>query len=252
MPWIRRKQRESGDYFYVVLPRQGSKRGERWVYAGKTEQDAGIKLKEIELALAKEEELPRKPQESPRFSVLVAGFLTYAEANLVPDTVGGYKRALERFQAFLKDDPPGERVSPAILEAYKASRRDVSFNTLRIEYMTLRSLYTWAKRLGYCQSAPTDKVGLRAPEHHKPPKFLTRPEVERLLEITRRNPVHHAAVATLAYAGLRAGELCRLTWGDVDLEHHVLRVKGKGGKFRAIPIGARLQTILEALPTRTS
>jgi integrase len=45
------------------------------------------------------------------------------------------------------------------------------------------------------------------------------------LDASRQSP-RRAIVATLALAGLRAGELCKLRWREVDLAHRVLHVPG--------------------------
>src|SRR6516164_8188638 len=66
-------------------------------------------------------------------------------------------------------------------------------------------------------------------------EYLTETEVERLIEAARkrgRNSTRDSAAILLAYRhGLRAAELCKLRWAQVDLRHgrlHVNRAKGRG------------------------
>jgi integrase len=48
----------------------------------------------------------------------------------------------------------------------------------------------------------------------------------------------------LAFAGLRLGETAGLTWASVDLDRWQLRLIGKGGKFRLVPIHPALMDVL--------
>ena len=64
-------------------------------------------------------------------------------------------------------------------------------------------------------------------------EYLTEAEVERLIDAARlrgRNSARDAAAILLAYRhGLRAAELCKLRWSQIDLRHgrlHVNRAKG--------------------------
>jgi type 1 fimbriae regulatory protein FimE len=68
---------------------------------------------------------------------------------------------------------------------------------------------------------------------YRPREYLTETEVNRLIEAARkrgRNGPRDAAAILLAYRhGLRAAELCRLRWAQIDLRHgrlHVNRAKG--------------------------
>jgi len=66
-------------------------------------------------------------------------------------------------------------------------------------------------------------------------------------------------LATLAYTGMRIGELKQLCWEDVDLDRNVIHVNrgGSGGKpkdkeNRFIPIHARkLRPVLQSLPRKS-
>jgi integrase/recombinase XerD len=74
------------------------------------------------------------------------------------------------------------------------------------------------------------------------PVVLSQVEVARLLESAPSK--FHLAILEFLYAtGIRVSELCGLNLFDVD--ESVIRVKGKGGKERIVPIAARTIGVLD-------
>src|SRR5262249_15816423 len=77
----------------------------------------------------------------------------------------------------------------------------------------------------------------------KLPRFLTVEEVSRLLTgvgATKNRHIRLRAMLELMYAaGLRVSELTGVTLDAIDLNVGFVRVYGKGGKERVIPIGER-------------
>jgi integrase/recombinase XerD len=75
------------------------------------------------------------------------------------------------------------------------------------------------------------------------PEALTREEVEALLAAPAQaapETVRDRAMMMLLYAsGLRVSELCGLPQGAVDVRQGVVRVRGKGGKDRLVPVSGR-------------
>lgn len=71
-------------------------------------------------------------------------------------------------------------------------------------------------------------------------KLLPILDAEQVRTIIRAcNTRDKAIVLFMADCGIRAGELCKLNWGDVDFETGLVRVEqGKGQKDRAVAIGA--------------
>jgi site-specific recombinase XerD len=73
------------------------------------------------------------------------------------------------------------------------------------------------------------------------PRILSKTEVAKLLDaIPTSTPLElrDRALFELAYAcGLRAGELIALTLRSVDLDEEQVRVEGKGGRTRLVPVG---------------
>ncbi len=95
----------------------------------------------------------------------------------------------------------------------------------------------------------------------KLPVFLSEDEVHQLLAQPRIETVlglRDRAVLTLLYGtGIRATECASMREGDVDLRENTIRVLGKGGHERVIPLNPEVARVLEryravrgpALPT---
>jgi site-specific recombinase XerD len=73
------------------------------------------------------------------------------------------------------------------------------------------------------------------------PATLSEPEVERLLDrpvAAEPRRLRDRALLELLYGcGLRAAEACGLRMSDVDADEALVRVTGKGGKQRVVPLG---------------
>ena len=90
----------------------------------------------------------------------------------------------------------------------------------------------------------------------RPQPCFTTDQVE--LIVANSAGVEKAALATLAYAGLRIGELEQLQWPDVELDRgdlgmfHIRRGGSSGTtkdkEHRFVPISPRIRPLLEALP----
>lgn len=76
------------------------------------------------------------------------------------------------------------------------------------------------------------------------PEVLSLKEIEALLEISEIGQRDRAILELLYGSGLRVSELCGLKMQDVD--DTFVRVRGKGGKERVVPIGTRAIEALDA------
>ena len=105
---------------------------------------------------------------------------------------------------------------------------------------SIRRFYRYLVRQGAVQKDPSSQIEF--PKLGRPlPDTLTEEEVERLLDapnINKPQGVRDRAMLEVLYAcGLRVSELIGLTLGQVNLNHGVIRVTGKGNKERLIPFG---------------
>jgi integrase/recombinase XerC len=103
-----------------------------------------------------------------------------------------------------------------------------------------RAFYDWASRRGLTESNPALLLSGPAPRSRLP-TVLKESEAELLATAPPVDDVvglRDRAVLELLYgSGLRVAELCGLDVGDVDLEGRRVRVLGKGGKERVVPLG---------------
>ena len=167
-----------------------------------------------------------------------------------PHTLRAYRSDLREVGgwATTRAREPGE-LRYRDLRAYAAvlSERGLARSSVARKLAAIRSLGEHLTRIGVAASnpaelLPTPKRGSRLP------RVIPRDDSARLLErIPARTPleVRDRAMLELAYAsGLRVEELRTLRLDDLDFESETVRVLGKGGKERVVPIGEPAQAAL--------
>lgn len=120
------------------------------------------------------------------------------------------------------------------------SARGQAPSTVARKLAAVRALFRVQMQIGRIEQNPADLV--TAPKRPKTlPRVLRRDEVELLLErIPATTPLEQRdrALLELAYSsGLRAEELVNLEVGAIDFDSEHVRVEGKGGKTRLVPVG---------------
>jgi integrase/recombinase XerC len=174
------------------------------------------------------------------------------ERRLSTETVEAYERDTRQFLHFLTGHlggPPGisdiADLRPADLRGFLAKRRNegAGARTLGRGLAGIRSLLRFLERRGLVNAAGA--VALRAPRQPKSlPKPLAASDAKQVVAMEGQlaeEPwiaARNAAVLTLLYgSGLRISEALGLTGADLATEADtVLRVTGKGGKTRLVPV----------------
>lgn len=167
-------------------------------------------------------------------------FLALLAARRAPRTVDAYRRDLLALGGYL-----GRAIAKASteeLERYTAQLRADGLSTATIARRTAaaRSFYRHLQLLGTRDDNPA--AALRLPRRPRAlPHVLSPAEAERLIEAaagTQPRALRDQALVELLYgAGLRVSEAVGLDKAGVDLDARVVRVLGKGGKERLVPIG---------------
>jgi integrase/recombinase XerC/integrase/recombinase XerD len=128
------------------------------------------------------------------------------------------------------------------------SERGLARATIARKLASLGALYDFLVRTERVPQNPAELVSGPKRES-KIPKVLSADQMAALLDrIPAREPLElrDRAMLELAYScGLRSEEIVTLDLGAVDFESESLRVLGKGGKERLLPVGEPAQSALE-------
>ena len=180
-----------------------------------------------------------------RPSALLSEFLVYlgAELQLSQHTVAAYRRDLSRLLADMAELPGRE----SLLEHLRDLGRTYAPASVVRAMAAIRGFFRYLHAEGHTQSDPTEGLLGRRLERRLPP-VLSLESVEALLEafpgdspLSRRNrTILHTFYAT----GCRASEVVGLTAHSLVVDHRCLRVLGKGGKERLVPVSPRAMELI--------
>jgi integrase/recombinase XerD len=162
-------------------------------------------------------------QTSRAYKLDIARFVAYANVKGAKSPIDVGARTLREYVYHLKD----LGLSPASI------RRNVS---------AVRTYFKFLLAEGHVVRDPSER--LETPKKWRTlPDVLAVDEIEKLLTAPSLNEplaFRDRAMLELAYgAGLRVSEWISLNVRDVMLPDHLVRVFGKGGKERLVPIGRR-------------
>ena len=179
----------------------------------------------------------------------------WLERGLSDKTREAYSRDVQGLNTWLLDQSRGNALtaSESDVQAYLGARlsQGSSHRSISRLLSSLRSFYQYLVREGDVSSDPTQH--LDRPKPSRPlPKSLSESEVDQLLNAPDASlVVEHRDLAMLEvlYAsGLRVSELVGLTLPQLSLNQGVVRVFGKGGKERLVPLGeAAIETVTDYL-----
>jgi integrase/recombinase XerD len=160
------------------------------------------------------------------------------------NTVESYLRDLRRLGEFATArgvrDPA--RLTRALLRDFVFLLKDLGLSaaSVRRGVSAIRTYFGFLVGEGRVKDDPSDR--LESPRRGRTlPATLSVSEVEKLLaapQVDEPLAWRDRALLELAYgAGLRVSELCGLGMTDLLLSDNLVRVFGKGGKERLVPIG---------------
>jgi integrase/recombinase XerD len=186
------------------------------------------------------------------------------ERGLSENTLEAYRRDLRRYIDFLEHRDVrilrhvDERTIRSFVASLSASTHGPEAAPYRATSVArtlsaVRSFHRFLLREGVTERDPAARVA-----QPRLPRSLPRPlpvdDVRRLLEAPEESSptgVRDRAILELLYgSGLRISELTGMDVDDLDLEEGSLRVLGKGGKEREVPLGSFAYEAVGAYLTR--
>jgi integrase/recombinase XerC len=179
-----------------------------------------------------------------------------------PRTVETYIRDLRSFRAYVLEQglPPDARALDIVaLRGFLSSLfRSNQASTMKKKVSAIRSFFKFLLKRQMVDKNPA--AGLRSPKIAKTlPRFLSVDQAFRVMEAPpkedkRAKPLKardQAMLETLYGTGVRVGELAGMNVAHCDFSDAEVRVLGKGGKERIVPLGKEaIQSLLAYLPER--
>ena len=191
---------------------------------------------------------------------LVEIFLNHCavERGLSKNTVAAYRRDLDKFVIFLSE------AKLAIAEATSANIIDfagflrnsgLSESSIARHVVAIRSLYAF---LSKDQGIDNVAIEVNPPKIPKRlPKALTISDIESMIASNGEDIAgvrNKALIETLYATGARVSEIVQLNVGDISRSEGdtvTVKVRGKGGKERLVPMGKFAQHALDQYLTRS-
>jgi site-specific recombinase XerD len=170
-----------------------------------------------------------------------------------PRTRQSYLEAVDQLTAFLEENgmPTDaatihrEHVEAFLVSLREAGRREA---TVGIRYRSLQQFWRWCIEEGEITESPMRNM--RQPRVAlQPVDVLTDDDMRALLATCSSRTfedLRDAAILLVLYdTGVRRAEILGLTVADIDFDHQIAHVTGKGGRDRAAPFGHRTAQALD-------
>ncbi len=180
------------------------------------------------------------------WDLCIGDFLSFigAEKGLSVNTIEAYERDIRRFVEGKNREIQEETIVSHLSEL---KEKGYASSSIYRSLMALRVFFRFLRGEGYVAKDPT--ALLDSPKMWQLiPEVLSSDEVEKLLDAPDKKCEEgardKAILETLYATGIRVSELCDLNVYDVgDTE---VRVRGKGGKERMVPIGEEALLAIDA------
>jgi len=185
------------------------------------------------------------PAEAPRsFRIEQYSEFLSLEHGSSPQTLDAYQREVRRLAVWLAAAGAGSpaAVTPELLRRYVYSLKDAGLAAASIR-RAVSATRTYFKFLAAESVVPADpSLRIESPKRWRTlPSVLSTTDVAKIIDSVRLDEplgFRDRAMLELAYAaGLRVSEWIGIAVQDVLLEDGLVRVFGKGGKERLVPVG---------------
>lgn len=156
-----------------------------------------------------------------------------------PDnTRKAYLSGIEKFGRYLPDGVPNLRhVTLGLLQGFHVYLKESGLRdkSIQCHMSTVKSLFTFAQRIGYIQFNPAAVIKLRKPKDTLAQRLLDRATVIKMID-SEKNPRNRALMRLLYVSGIRSSEAINLKACDL-MKHETggqITVTAKGGKTLAV------------------
>lgn len=260
-------------YFFIRYKLEGKDKeeGVGWASAGMTAEKANMLLGQIRenlrsgkgpvtLAEMREQAENEKLEQQKKAEAEKRDNITYVEffeSEYMPSTSlhkspKSIKSEWQHHRNWIKPvlaNLPLRQVSLKQLEQIVSNMKKADRKPRSIQYIlaTISQVWNYARSLEIVDGdSPTRMIKMGKLDNERT-RFLTETEAQLLLNILSRHSLdlHDMAILSL-FAGLRAGEIFKLKWSDIDLENNLILIRSpKSGKTRHAYITPEIRHVLK-------
>ena len=257
MASIQHKKSKNGKKTYFVVVPFGDKR--KWIKAGNKSEARKLKNHFDSLENSQRVEKLGLVDKQIRIDDFYKAYTDFIRIHTSPATVKRYIVIINTFIVFLKMFHPKTKYLTQIkqkhIESYQKQRLqslELKINadgakpgihknkklplpqTVNYEISILRTSFIWAKDREMIAVIPTKNVKKLRPIEADHNNILTLEDcklfiktAQKLAKDNMRMIVFYKAFTFLLNTGLRSGELCNLTWNDIDLVSGLIKIQPK-------------------------
>lgn len=174
------------------------------------------------------------------------------EKSMTENTLMAYVGDILKLEKFLSDVGKGTfEATCEDLQSFFLSLADVGIHPRSRARMlsSLRSYYSFLMMDGFLSDSPVENIKSPAFGRHLP-DVLALEEIDGVINAidlsVAEGQRNRAIIETMYSCGLRVSELCSLRLSDLYLDEEFIRVLGKGGKQRLVPVSSRAVAELRA------
>lgn len=243
--------------FWYAAFHDGVKR-QRVSLGAKTKVEAENAVKQLDAppVLVQATKVSAAPLTWPAFKQL---YLDYKDQQgKAPRTLVRYRGSMEAFGRFLasKGIVTIADITLVDLEAYtpyRTKKEECDVKTAYNDVLVVKNALKWGSRASRAYFKINPALDWETPEPVKPKRRCYTADEVAKLEVGVRNWLK-PIVITLAWTGMRIGELIHLRWQDLDFTQKVIHIrmredwKPKGRADRMVPMHPKVEAILKAQP----
>ena len=181
---------------------------------------------------------------------------SFSAVQLSSHTRRAYERDLKEFFFFLKKSEQFETwhlLGPAEIASYRdylINEKGFAKTSVTRKLAVLKSFFGWNVAQGHLMRNPADTVRSFPQTQESTTGFLTEEQVYRLLDYLSEIDLYRLSnflsvisIETLLMLGVRRSEACQIKYEDIELtgDMWTVRISGKGGRDRRLPLVVQLQ-----------
>jgi len=191
-----------------------------------------------------------RPVKKVSFSEALERYLEQVSTKKRPNSEYRDRQSAKMIQSVLDPEISLADISPQHIVAYRDKRlKDISPSTLQKEFALLSHLFNIARReWGLSVKNPIPEV-TRPKVRNSRTRFLTKEEAQKLLDVSQksRNKNLYPYLLLMMHTGMRPSEAAGLTWGDVNLDERLVKLKITKTDMRYVPLTETTEKVLRAI-----